>query len=112
MYRIIIAAGDQERWVAASSLDEARLKAEKLVGDWNCEIKIEQDHDVLDTWFSSALLPLSATAHDPSRYPTNMIESGSDILFFWVAKMAMLCNHLSGKPPFKEINLHAMVNCT
>ncbi|KAI9222601.1 tRNA synthetases class I-domain-containing protein [Blastocladiella britannica] len=76
-----------------------------------------QDEDVLDTWFSSALLPLSATnpnvdlAHprDLVNYPTSMIETGSDILFFWVARMLMLCTALTDQVPFKTVLLHGMV---
>jgi valyl-tRNA synthetase len=83
---------------------------------------LEQDEDVLDTWFSSGLFPLSALGwptkrgdkggeFDASRYPLDVMETGSDILFFWVARMAMLCPTLQptlGKP-FKEIWLHPIV---
>lgn len=106
MYKVIV--DQNENWLAARSEEEALLKARELHG--SKEVKVERDQDVLDTWFSSALLPLSATTHDPHRYPTTLIESGSDILFFWIAKMAMLCTHISGQLPFREINLHAMVS--
>ncbi|KAJ1510925.1 hypothetical protein HMI54_001258 [Coelomomyces lativittatus] len=78
-----------------------------------------KDNDVLDTWFSSALLPLSAT--NPHRslfdlsskplidYPTSVIETGSDILFFWVARMALLCTELTGRPPFRKVMLHGLI---
>ncbi|KAI9187564.1 hypothetical protein H9P43_001953 [Blastocladiella emersonii ATCC 22665] len=81
-----------------------------------------QDADVLDTWFSSALLPLSATNPDLDlfaqadvlrrglvNYPTSLLETGQDILFFWVARMAMLCTELSGDVPFRRVLLHGMV---
>ncbi|ORZ35989.1 tRNA synthetases class I-domain-containing protein [Catenaria anguillulae PL171] len=76
-----------------------------------------QDDDVLDTWFSSALLPLSATnpqvdvfaPRNLVNYPTSILETGSDILFFWVARMAMVCTELTGQVPFHKVLLHGMV---
>jgi valyl-tRNA synthetase len=74
-----------------------------------------QDPDVLDTWFSSALWPFS-TLGWPDRtedlkafYPVSVMETGFDILFFWVARMMMMGCKLMGKPPFPVIYLHAMV---
>jgi len=85
--------------------------------------KIEQDPDVLDTWFSSGLLPFSAlgwpakTKDCDAFYPTSTLVTGFDILFFWVARMIMLGCHLMDeqKPdkrdivPFREVYIHALV---
>jgi valyl-tRNA synthetase len=85
--------------------------------------QIEQDSDVLDTWFSSGLLPFSAlgwpekTPDCDAFYPTSTLVTGFDILFFWVARMIMLGCHLMDeqKPdkrdivPFREVYIHALV---
>lgn len=75
-----------------------------------------QDSDVLDTWFSSGLWPFSTLgwpntdAEDFQRfYPTTMMETGHDILFFWVARMVMMGIELTGKSPFSTIFLHGLV---
>ncbi|MGD0835995.1 MAG: valine--tRNA ligase [Polyangia bacterium] len=76
---------------------------------------LEQDHDVLDTWFSSWLWPF-ATLGWPEQtrelrtfYPTTVMETGYDILFFWVARMLMAGLHFMKKVPFRTVYLHAMV---
>lgn len=76
---------------------------------------IKQDEDVLDTWFSSALWPFS-TLGWPNKtnllekfYPASDLETGYDILFFWVARMMMMGIHFMGKAPFKRVLLHGMV---
>jgi len=83
--------------------------------------KLEQDADVLDTWFSSGLWPLSALGWPDNTpdlrafYPTTLLISGYDILFFWDARMVMMCLHLApGKTaaeriPFRSLYLHALV---
>ncbi|KAF9174704.1 hypothetical protein BGX21_009837 [Mortierella sp. AD011] len=109
-------------WFVAESEEEANQQINQFISEKNMnhlKYKIVQDEDVLDTWFSSGLLPLSALGWTgkvlssgskiPERYPTTMIETGTDIMFFWVAKMVMLCTHLSGQVPFKDIMFHAMV---
>lgn len=74
-----------------------------------------QEEDVLDTWFSSGLWPFSTlgwpdeTPDLKRYYPGDVLETGSDILFFWVARMMMLGIHFMKKPPFKDIYLHSMV---
>lgn len=77
--------------------------------------KLLQDEDVLDTWFSSGLWPISTlgwpndSADLKKFYPTDVMETGFDILFFWVARMIMLGMKMTGKIPFHTIYLHPMV---
>lgn len=76
--------------------------------------KLTRDPDVFDTWFSSAQWPMAALAagenNDFERfYPTAVMETGYDILFFWVARMIMLGLYRTGEVPFKEVYLHGMV---
>ncbi len=74
-----------------------------------------QDPDVLDTWFSSGLWPFSTLGwpddtEDYRRfYPTSVMETGYDILFFWVARMMMMGCYLTGQPPFHTVYLHGLV---
>lgn len=74
-----------------------------------------QDEDVLDTWFSSALFPLAPLGWpkqlDRRLYPLSVMETGSDILFFWVARMAMICSQVEpdAGAPFRRVALHPMV---
>ncbi|MFO0561396.1 MAG: valine--tRNA ligase [Polyangiales bacterium] len=82
----------------------------------NCgHAALTQDADVLDTWFSSALWPFSTlgwpekTKALETFYPTTVMETGSDILFFWVARMMMFGIHFMGEVPFKRVLLHGMV---
>ncbi len=76
---------------------------------------LEQDEDVLDTWFSSALWPFStlgwpdATPELEAFYPTDVMETGYDILFFWVARMMMMGLHFMGDVPFRRVYLHGMI---
>jgi valyl-tRNA synthetase len=77
--------------------------------------RLTQDPDVLDTWFSSGLWPFSTFGWPDKTpalsifYPNSVMETGFDILFFWVARMAMLGVHFMGKVPFRVVFLHAMV---
>jgi valyl-tRNA synthetase len=77
--------------------------------------EIEQDTDVLDTWFSSGLWPFSTlgwpddTADLRAFYPTSLMITGFDILFFWVARMIMLGIWCTGQVPFREVHLHGLV---
>ncbi|KAF9583270.1 hypothetical protein BGW38_009865 [Lunasporangiospora selenospora] len=113
-------------WLVGDSEEEAAQSLKSTLESMNrpdLKFKLVQDDDVLDTWFSSALLPLSSlgwtgnqmsasksiTNIIPDRYPTSIIETGTDIMFFWVARMVMLCTQLSGQEPFKDIMFHAMV---
>ena len=76
---------------------------------------IRQDPDVLDTWFSSGLWPHSTlgwpedTDDFKDFYPTTVLETGYDILFFWVARMIMLGIENTGKPPFNTVYLHGLI---
>ncbi|MFN2634360.1 MAG: valine--tRNA ligase [Thermoanaerobaculia bacterium] len=76
---------------------------------------LEQDTDVLDTWFSSQLWPFSVfgwperTPDFEDFYPTDVLVTGYDILFFWVARMIMAGLHFTGKAPFSTVHLHGLV---
>jgi valyl-tRNA synthetase len=80
-----------------------------------CGGAVRQDPDVLDTWFSSGLWPFSTlgwpddTPELRTFYPTAVLVTGYDILFFWVARMAMLGLHLTGEVPFRDVYIHTLV---
>ncbi|KAA0184796.1 Valyl tRNA synthetase [Fasciolopsis buskii] len=103
-------------WLVARNMDEA--KEQILSNDPTLSadsVELEQDPDVLDTWFSSALLPFTALGwpdqtDDYKRfYPMTLLETGQDILFFWVARMVMLALQLTKSLPFVEVVLHGLV---
>jgi valyl-tRNA synthetase len=77
--------------------------------------ELKQDEDVLDTWFSSGLWPFSTmgwpekTETLQTFYPTSVMETGHDIIFFWVARMMMMGLHFMGDVPFRTVYLHPMV---
>ena len=102
-----------DRWIIGREEAEARREAEaKFPGK---AFTLEQDEDVLDTWFSSGLFPFSVFGWPDESpdlaefYPTALLETGHDIMFFWVARMVMMGMKLTGKVPFKQVYLHAMV---
>jgi len=78
-------------------------------------LSLRQDEDVLDTWFSSALWPFSTlgwpddTAELRKFYPTNVLVTSFDIIFFWVARMMMMGLKFIGDVPFREVYIHALV---
>jgi valyl-tRNA synthetase len=78
-------------------------------------VVLVRDEDVLDTWFSSALWPFSTlgwpdkTPELPKHYPTNVLVTGFDIIFFWVARMMMMGLHFQKEVPFHDVYIHALV---
>nr|XP_041568648.1 valine--tRNA ligase, mitochondrial isoform X1 [Taeniopygia guttata] len=111
------APGDPQEgpWFVGRSEAEARAAAAAALGCPPQELHLQQDPDVLDTWFSSALFPFAALgwpeqSPDLRRfYPTSLLVTGSDLLFFWVARMVMLGQQLTGQLPFRQVLLHALV---
>lgn len=104
--------GNEEQFVVAKSEAEAYQLARKQYG---FDVELEQDPDVLDTWFSSALWPFSTLGWpkdtpDMRRFfPTDVLETGYDILFFWVARMVMTSLLFTNDIPFHTIYLHGLV---
>ena len=102
---------DEGEIVVAKSEVEAKIIAKEK---YNTE-KISRDEDVLDTWFSSAIWPFSTLDwpnddNDLDRfYPTSLLITGFDIIFFWVARMMMMGLYFQKKVPFSEIYIHALV---
>lgn len=104
------------RWYVGRNKEEAMRQARhEHAGHEYSEEEFEQDPDVLDTWFSSGLWPFAIlgwpenTSDFMRYYPTTLLETGSDILFFWVARMVMLGIELTGREPFRQIVLHGIV---
>eukprot|EP01059_Diplonema_ambulator_P035675 TRINITY_DN8501_c0_g1_i1.p1 TRINITY_DN8501_c0_g1~~TRINITY_DN8501_c0_g1_i1.p1 ORF type:complete len:1052 (+),score=443.31 TRINITY_DN8501_c0_g1_i1:270-3425(+) len=108
-----------DAWVSGRSEEEAKKKAIekfKLTAEQAAKLTLVRDEDVLDTWFSSGLLPHSALGwpnveHPDFKqfFPTQLLETGHDILFFWVARMVMTSLIFLDKLPFDTVYLHAMV---
>ena len=102
---------DGEIFVEASEA-EALAAAARVYGE---PVALRQDEDVLDTWFSSALWPFStlgwpADTEDLKRfYPTTILVTGFDIIFFWVARMMMMGLHFMGEVPFRQVFINALV---
>lgn len=113
-YKVVKPAQAEEKWFTGRSAQEAAAKAEKALGT---KVEVEQDEGVLDTWFSSGLFPFSVFGWPDTEnnedfkafFPTSLLETGHDILFFWVARMVMMSLGLTGKLPFHTVYLHAMV---
>lgn len=104
---------DGNLWVCGQDEAEARTKAEKKFPGKT--FKLHWDEDVLDTWFSSAMWPFSTlgwpkqTKDYETLYPTSVLETGWDILFFWVARMIFMGLKLTGKVPFTEVYCHSLI---
>jgi valyl-tRNA synthetase len=100
----------EDRWYVAHSEAEARV-AHGL----DASVALRQDEDVLDTWFSSALWPFSTqgwpeeTRALKTYYPTSVLVTGFDIIFFWVARMIMLGLKLTGQVPFRAVYVHGLI---
>ena len=91
-------------------------EAEEIAKKKNIDLsRIKRDEDVLDTWFSSSLWPFSTlgwpekTEELEKFYPTNLLVTGFDIIFFWVARMMMMGLYFFKKEPFSEVYIHALV---
>ncbi len=90
----------------------AQAQADKHFGK---VVKLKRDEDVLDTWFSSALWPFSTLGWPDNMdvvkryYPGDVLVTGFDIIFFWVARMMMFGIHFMGDVPFKDVYIHALV---
>ena len=109
---------NDEKWIIAESYEKAKNIVFQREGKY---LKITQDSDVLDTWFSSGLWPFTTlgwgwdnnnkqcTSLFDNFFPNSILETGSDILFFWVARMVMLSYELIGTKPFNTILLHGIV---
>jgi valyl-tRNA synthetase len=98
----------------ATSRAAAEEKARKQFGDRN--FRLEQDPDCLDTWFSSGLWPMAIlgwpnieNTNYSRLFPTSLLKTGWDILFFWVARMIMLSLKLTGQVPFTEVYCHSLI---
>lgn len=111
-HRIPVWYGPDETQFVALDAAAAQLAARQHYGK---TVELRQDDDVLDTWFSSGLWPFSIlgwpeeTTDFKRYYPTTLLETGYDILFFWVARMMMLGIYLTGKEPFEWVYLHGIV---
>jgi valyl-tRNA synthetase len=92
--------------------DEADVRQKHNLAD---DLELNQDEDVLDTWFSSALWPFSTLGWPDNTdalrtwYPTSVLVTGFDIIFFWVARMMMMGLHFMDDVPFREIYIHGLV---
>ncbi len=104
--------GPDGKWFVEKSEEEAKAAALAHYGE---NVALERDTDVLDTWFSSGLWPFSTlgwpdkTPELAAYYPTSVLVTGFDILFFWVARMMMMGMHFMEEIPFHTVYLHALV---
>lgn len=109
MYHCSSDEAGQGFWICSLSEHEARTEAVKKMESNPSDLVVQRDTDVLDTWFSSALLPFANfgwpdKANDlTDGYPLTLMETGHDILFFWVARMVMMGLELTGQLPFQVL---------
>ncbi len=99
-------------FVVARSQSEAEIIAKEKYGS---DIVLEQDPDVLDTWFSSGLWPFSTLGWPENTedmkvyFPTSTLVTGFDIIFFWVARMTLMSTYLTKQIPFQDVYIHGLV---
>ncbi len=104
--------GPDNQIFVAHNENEAKALANKHYGK---SVELTRDEDVLDTWFSSALWPFSTlgwpdeTPELARYYPTSVLITGFDIIFFWIARMMMMGLHFKNEVPFADIYIHALV---
>lgn len=118
-YRVIFEGEEgpetaESLWVVGRTPEEAQAKAEAKYAPK--KFRLEQDPDCLDTWFSSGLWPMAilgwpntGSSDFKNFFPTSMLETGWDILFFWVSRMIMLSLKLTGQVPFTEVYCHSLI---
>jgi len=112
-HQIPIWYGDNGKVFAAANKEDAQKQADKFYKKKNSYI--EQDVNVLDTWFSSSLWPFASlgwpnkTYNFKRFYKTSVLVTGFDILFFWVARMMMMALFITKKVPFDKVYIHALV---
>ena len=106
-------ADAEETWVTARNEEEAEVRAAKKFSGQ--KYSLQRDEDVLDTWFSSGLWPFSTlgwpdkTPDFEKLFPTSVLETGWDIVPFWVSRMIMLSLKMTGQVPFTEVYCHSLI---
>ncbi len=100
----------EQKMFVARDRHEAEEQAKEYFNVDLAQLHIEQDPDVLDTWFSSALWPFATQNYPDSNFLMNdFLVTGKDILFFWVARMIMMTLYMCNEIPFREVYLHGLV---
>jgi valyl-tRNA synthetase len=111
-HRIPAWHGPDHRYFVEETEEEARAAA---LAHYGRDVALTRETDVLDTWFSSALWPFSTLGWPDKkpelalRYPTDLLVTSFDIIFFWVARMMMMGLHFMGDVPFRRVYIHALV---